>query len=188
MLVSTHDPYRLTALVVVAGAPASALQQYDLYQQAIETHVSKRPLYILPDFLSTHDQGRLTFALSSIFDFIYNQGTFFYYRPDDELANAIKLANGLSNAIDAFVEQETLVAEADERVNARITSLGLREAIEILTAYYSNVPTNTSLEEPLRELKRLVRDYTNSLRGIDEFKEKGSRRSRNGVEGMKDEG
>jgi hypothetical protein len=180
MLVSTHDPYRLTALVVVAGAPASALQQYDLYQQAIETHVSKRPLYILPDFLSTHDQGRLTFALSSIFDFIYNQGTFFYYRPEDDLDNAIKLANGLSNAIDAFVEQETLVAEADERVNARITSLGLREAIEILTAYYSNVPTNTSLEEPLRELKRLVRDYTNNLRGIDEFKEKGRRQKDEG--------
>lgn len=170
MLVSTHDPYRLTALVVVAGAPTSALQQYDLYQQAIETNVSKRPLFILPDFLATSDQGRLVFALSSIFDFIYNQGTFFYYRPEDQLLNPVKLANGLSNAIEAFITQESLVTEANERVNARIASLGLREAIQILTAYYSSVPPNTSLDEPLRELKRLVRDYADSLRGIDDFR------------------
>lgn len=170
MLVSTYDPYRLTALVVAAGAPATALQQYDLYQQAIETHVSKRPLFILPDFLATSDQGRRVFALSSIFDFIYNQGTFFYYRPEDPLANPIKLANGLSNAIEAFVDQESLVAEANERVNVRIASLGLREAIQILTAYYSSVPANTSLDEPLRELKRLVRDYADGLRGIDDFR------------------
>jgi hypothetical protein len=170
MLVSTYNPYRLTALVVAAGAPASALQQYDLYQQAVETNGNKRPLFILPDFLSAHDHGRLTFALGSIFDFIYNQGTFFYYRPEDQLDNPVKLANGLNNAIEAFVEQENLVAEADERVNTRIASLGLREAIQILTDYYSSVPTNTSLEEPLRELKRLVRDYANSLRGIDDFR------------------
>ena len=57
----------------------------------------------------------------------------------------------------------------NERVNARIASLGLREAITLLTDYYNNIPANTSLNQPLRELKRLVRDYTESLRGIDAF-------------------
>jgi hypothetical protein len=46
----------------------------------------------------------------------------------------------------------------------------LREAITLLTEYYSNIPANTSLNQPLRELKRLVRDYTDSLRGIDAFR------------------
>jgi hypothetical protein len=170
MLVSTRDPYRLTALVVVAGAPASALQQYDLYQQAIETNHSKRPLFILPDFLATGDQGRLMFALGSIFGFIYSQGTFFYYQPEDPLSPPVKLANGLNNAIQLFMDQEGLAAEVNERVNARIASLGLREAITLLTEYYSNIPANTSLNQPLRELKRLVRDYTDSLRGIDAFR------------------
>ncbi|MCP4425335.1 MAG: hypothetical protein GY803_12640 [Chloroflexi bacterium] len=170
MLVSTRDPHRLTALVVVAGAPPSALQQYDLYQQAIETNHSKRPLFILPDFLATGDQGRLMFALGSIFDFIYSQGTFFYYRPEDPLSNPVKLANGLNNSIQIFMEREGLVTEVNERVNARIASLGLREAIATLTEYYSNIPANTSLNQPLRELKRLVRDYADSLRGIDEFR------------------
>jgi hypothetical protein len=85
------------------------------------------------------------------------------------LRNPVKLANGLTNAIQVFIDREGLVAEVNERVNARIASLGLREAIAALTEYYSNIPSNTSLNQPLRELKRLVRDYTDSLRGIDEF-------------------
>ncbi len=35
MLVSTGDPHRITALVIVAGAPATALQQFDRYQTAL---------------------------------------------------------------------------------------------------------------------------------------------------------
>ena len=170
MMVSTHDPYRLTALVVVAGAPPSALQQYDIYQQALERQQHKRPLYVLPDFLTSSDQGRLMFALGSIFGLIYSQGTFFYYQPSDPLSNPVKLANGLANAINAFMEREELVAEVNERVNAQIARLGLREAITVLTGYYNNVAGNhTSLDEPLRELKRLVRDYADSLRSIDAF-------------------
>lgn len=170
MLVSTHDPYRLTALVVAAGAPPSALQQYDQYKDAQEQLGGRRPLHVLPDFLVTADQGRLLFALGSIFGIIYSQGTFFYYQPSDPLESAFKLANGLSNAIHVFSEQETLVNEVSERVEGQIARLGLREAIAILTDYYSTAPNgNTALDEQLRELKRLVRDYVDGLRRIDAF-------------------
>lgn len=170
MLVSTHDPHRLTALVVAAGAPPSALQQYDQYVQAQTQLGGRRPLYVLPDFLVTADQGRLLFALGSIFGIIYSQGTFFYYQPADPLESAVKLANGLSNAIHVFSEQETLVNEVSDRVEGQITRLGLREAIAILTDYYTTAPNgNTALDEQLRELKRLVRDYVESLRRIDAF-------------------
>ena len=149
--------------MVVAGAPPSALQQYNLYQEALERLRHKRPLYVLPDFLTTSDQGRLMFALGSIFGLIYSQGTFFYYQPADPLSNPVKLANGLSNAINAFIEREELVGEVTERVNAQIARLGLREAIATLTGYYSNsTGNNTSLDEPLR-------DYAESLRSIDAF-------------------
>ena len=48
--------------------------------------------------------------------------------------------------------------------------MGLREAITLLTEYYTTTPNgNTRLDEQTRELKRLVRDYTEDLRGIDEF-------------------
>lgn len=171
MLVSTHDPHRLTALVVSAGAPPSALQQYDQYVAALEQVRGKRPIHVLPDFLVTADQGRLYFALGSIFGLIYSQGTFFYYQPADPLETAVKLANGLSNAIHVFSEQEELVNEVNERVERQIARLGLREAIRILTGYYANASSNgsTALDDQLRELKRLVRDYTDGLRRIDAF-------------------
>lgn len=170
MLVSTHDPHRLTALVVTAGAPPSALQQYEQYTQAQAQLGNRRPLHVLPDFLVTADQGRLLFALGSIFGIIYSQGTFFYYQPADPLESAVKLANGLGNAINAFSEQETLVNEVSERIEGQIARLGLREAISILTEYYTTAPNgNTALDEQLRELKRLVRDYVDSLRRIDAF-------------------
>ena len=170
MLVSTHDPHRLTALVVAAGAPPSALQQYDQYTQAQEQMGGRRPLHVLPDFLVTADQGRLLFALGSIFGIIYSQGTFFYYQSADPLENAVKLANGLSNAIHVFSEQEALVTEVSERIEGQIASLGLREAITVLTDYYTTAPNgNTALDEQLRELKRLVRDYVDGLRRIDAF-------------------
>jgi hypothetical protein len=170
MLVSTHDPHRLTALVVAAGAPPSALQQYGQYMQALEQARGKRPLYVLPDFLVTADQGRLFFALGSIFNLIYNQGAYFYYQPADPLQPPLRLANGLSNALHIFSEQEELVSEVGERVEGHIARLGLREAITILTDYYTSAPNgNTALDEQLRELKRLVRDYADSLRRIDAF-------------------
>jgi hypothetical protein len=170
MLVSTRDPHRLTALVVVAGAPQSALQQYQLYRQALERVRSQRPIYVLPSFLASADQARLAFALGSIFGFIYSQGTFFYYRPADQLHNPIKLANGLNNAIESFASQDGLVQTVMDRVEGRIAQLGLRDAIEILTDYYGAVPDGgTSLDEQLRELKRLVRAYTDDLRRIDDF-------------------
>lgn len=170
-LVSTHDPHRLTALVVVAGAPASALQQYDLYRQALAQAGSKLPVYVLPDFMTGEDQGRLIFALGSIFKFIYSQGAYFYYRPADSLTTPVKLGNGLNNAIQFFAEADDLVKETNDRVEARIAQRGLRESIRTLTEYYDR-PANgsqTSLDEQLRELKRLVRDYTDSLRRIDAF-------------------
>jgi tRNA U34 5-methylaminomethyl-2-thiouridine-forming methyltransferase MnmC len=170
MLVSTHDPHRLTALVVAVGAPPVALQQYDQYMQAMAQVKGKRPLHVLPDFLVTVDNGRLNFALGSIFGLIFSQGTFFYYQPADPLQSAVKLANGLSNAINVFSEQETLVNEVGERVEGQIARLGLQEAIQILNEYCDNAPTGgTSLDEQLRELKRSVRDYTDGLRRIDAF-------------------
>jgi hypothetical protein len=101
---------------------------------------------------------------------IMYQGTFFYYQPADPLAAPVKLANGLDNAIDAFIERDGLVKETSDRVEGQIASLGLRQSITILTDYYSKAPNgNTSLDERLRQLKQLVRDYTEGLRQIDEF-------------------
>lgn len=169
-LVSTHDPYRLVALVVVAGAPLQALQQYERLKQAVEETRGRRPLYVLPQFMTGTSQARLAFALGSLFGFIYNQGTYFYYQPADELQAARRLGNGLANAIAALEEEEPLVREIMERVDGQIARLGLHQAIQRLTEYYEIPPKEAkALDELSRELKQLVREYAGELRGIEEF-------------------
>jgi hypothetical protein len=141
--------------------------------QALAQARGKRPLHILPEFMMTGNQGRLCFALGSIFGLIYNQGAHFYYQPADPLQPPFRLANGLGNALHLFSEREELVTEVNERVEGQIARMGLHQAITILTDYYTNSANgangNTTLDEQLRELKRLVRDYTEGLRRIDAF-------------------
>ncbi|MCA9941382.1 MAG: hypothetical protein KC418_22225 [Anaerolineales bacterium] len=167
-LVSTGDPYRLVSLVVVAGAPPTALQQYDRYQQALQRAV--HPLYVLPQFMTDAGQGRLAFALASIFEFVFNQGTHFYYRPADALAPPVRLGNGLDNAMESVAHQDDLIREMMERVESQVAHLGVQQTIDILSAYYTVVPEGrTPLDEVTRDLKQRVRAYADELRQIDAF-------------------
>lgn len=176
-LVSTYDPYRLVALVVVAGAPPSALQQYEQYQLSLDQVRHFRPMHILPQFMADANQARLAFGLGHIFEFIFNQGAYFYYQPADDLASPIRLGNGLANAIQRLESDEELTREVMERADSRIARLGLQQAIATLTAYYENAPEGrTPLDELVRELKRLVRDYADELHQIDVLNT-GTRRS-----------
>ncbi|MEW5989097.1 MAG: tubulin-like doman-containing protein [Chloroflexota bacterium] len=170
MLVSTHDPHRLMALVVVVGAPRSALQQYPVYQQTLAQVRGQRPFYVLPNFLSDASEAKKQFALGLLFGLLYNQGAFFYYRPADPLASPILLANGLANAIEAFATQDGLVNSVNERISGQIAQIGIRQAINLLSEYYSKVPDgSTPVDELTRELKRLVRDYADELRQIEQM-------------------
>lgn len=170
MVVSTYDPYRLTALVVVAGAPKDALQQHDLYERALERIRNIRPVYVLPHFLANANQTRLAFALGSIFDLITNQGTYFYYQPSDELESPLKLGNGLAKAIQGMATQDGLTREIMERIDGVIAQRGLAEVIDLLTNYYTiSAASRSSLDELTRELKQLVRSYADELRQINEF-------------------
>jgi hypothetical protein len=170
MLVSTRDPHRLVALVVAAGAPPAALQQAALYREAMERVRGMRPLFVLPEFLANANQAHLAFALGHVFEMIFNQGAYFYYRPADPLDSPLLLANGLANSLQTLAGRDGLVPEIMERVEGRVARMGLQEAIALLDAYTSNVPDgSTRVDDLTRDLKRLVRDYTEELRRIDEF-------------------
>lgn len=169
MMVSTGDSQRLLALSVVAGAPMSALQQHDEFMREMEKVRQRKPLFVLPDFITDGKQARLSFALGLIFGIVQAKGTFFYYKPTDTLASPLKLANGLNAAIGRFGDDERLVEETTERVEGQIAHLGLQQAIDILTRYYSQAPTRM-IDETQRELKQLVRDYADELRSIHDLR------------------
>lgn len=170
MVVSTRDPYRLSALAVVAGAPPSALQQHQRYTREMERVRAQRPLFVLPHFMADGEQARLAFALASLFDIIYTQGTFFYYRPADPLQKPTLLANGLANAMRALAGREDLVRDIQERVQNEVTRLGSQQAITLLDQYTSQAPSgNSPIDDLNRQLKQLVRNYADELRRAHEF-------------------
>lgn len=168
--VSTHDPHRIIAYVMVAGAAPSSLQQYGQYEQALIQARGLFPVHVLPEFMVEVNQGQLAFALGSIFQLIQNEGSHFYYQPADELQERRRLGQGLANAVDFMSTQEGLTREIMERVDSRIAHLGLQRAIEILAEYYTAVPEGrTKLDSIARDLKRQVRAYAEELQQIREF-------------------
>jgi hypothetical protein len=168
--ISTHDPHRVIAYVMVAGAAPSALQQYEHYRQQLERMRGVLPVHVLPEFMTEVNQGQLAFALGSIFKLIQSEGAHFYYHPADSLEERVRLGQGLANAIDAICTQESLIREIMDRVDSQIAHLGLQRSIEILSEYFTTVPDGkTKLDSIARELKRQVREYSEELQEIREF-------------------
>ncbi len=167
MIVSTFDPYTVTALVVAAGAPLSALQQYDQYERDVEAKKRQRSLFVLPAFMADGKRAKLAFALGSIYGIVYTNGAWFYYKPAATLARPHKLAQGLDNAIAAFGNQDDLVEETMERIDGHIAKQGLQAAIQQLTAYCNNLPHN--VDDTTRELKMAVHEYAEQLKAMQAF-------------------
>ena len=167
MLVSTHDPYRLVTFVATIGAPHVALQQYPAWENGYRAVRGRRPLHVLSRFQADGRQGKLAFALGSLFGFITHRGRYFYYRPADELAEEVSLAHGLSNAVQALAAQETLTQEIMELVDGAIAHVGIARTLELLAEYYTAPQDGHG--DLSRELKRLVRGYAEELRPIQQL-------------------
>jgi hypothetical protein len=170
MLVSTHDPSALTAFVATIGAPFTTLQQYPDYERAYRAAKRTRALHVLPLFQTEGEQARLAFALGIIYDFIFNRGVYFYYRPEDTLEAPVRLDSGLVNAIHSFAQHDTLVQEAMARVEQRIAETGTTAALEKLATYYNadgqtakgKAGGNTT-DPGVVQMRKLVRAYAEEL-------------------------
>ena len=180
MLVSTADPTRLVAFVAHVGAAHTAVQQWDSYRADYERVRGRAPLHILPHFQTDNAFARQTFALGTLFGFIRSQGAYFYYHPDDQLERPTRLAQGLANALQAFVSEDGLVRRTRERVEGAIAHQGVETTLRQLTAYYDNSGGRYSADDLVLELKQLVRDYADELRQIRQFTAGNSYEQRNG--------
>ena len=160
-LVSIHDPHRVIVLSLTIGAPYTALQAWLDYRAEYERVRRLRPLHTLPAFQVEGQEGGLALALGLIFGLVHTRGVHFYYRPADELASDIRLAQGAANAVQALATREGLIRELMERVEAQIEHIGIGQALEQLGAYYAPHEGDDDLA---RELKRLVRSYAETLR------------------------
>jgi hypothetical protein len=177
MLVSTGDPYRVIAFVARIGAAHTAIQQWDGYQAAYEQARGHVPLHVLPQFQADNERARQAFALASLFGFVTSQGSYFYYIPADRLERPVKLAQGLANALQAFINHDGLLREAWERVEQVVAGRGVEATLRVLTAYYNSGDgrdhsaelTARPADDLVLDLKRLVRAYADQLRQIHQF-------------------
>lgn len=169
MLVSTGDRSRITMFVAHVGAAHTAIQQWNSYQAAYDRVRGYTPLHVLPQFQADNEQARQAFALALVFRFINNQAAYFYYTPADRLARPVKLAQGLSNALQAFIKQDPLVRETWERIEQGVAGRGVEATLRTLGAYYLPTNGNTPTDDLVLELKRLVRAYADELRQIHQF-------------------
>ncbi len=160
-IISTHDPHTVLALSLTVGVPYTALQAWPDYLAEYERARRLRPLHTLPAFQTQGQEPRLALGLGLVFDLIYTHGAYFYYRPADELAKEMQLAQGAENTAKALARQDELVCEVIDRAEAHIEHIGTAQALEAMAAWCT--PDGRD-DELARELKRLVRDYADLIR------------------------
>jgi hypothetical protein len=161
-LVSTHDRERIIALSTVYGASFDTLKPARAWQYAYDASLSRTPLHILPQFLRTNENHAThAFVLGVVFGMVFNQATWFYYRPADGLAQPVRLGQGIDNVLSDFAGHANLHEEIMERVEQRIAVEGVAKALEMLDAY---VNTASGGDETTQKLRRAARDYAEELR------------------------
>jgi hypothetical protein len=168
-LVSTGDPTRITAFVAHIGAPHTGIQQWDSYYAVYEQVRGYVPLHVLPHFQADNERARQTFALGLLFGFVFNQGSYFYYRPADKLARSIKLAQGLENSLKTFTGKDGLVQETQERIEQVVATRGVENILRTLQNYYDAPDRQRPSDDLVLELMRLVRAYAEELQQIHQF-------------------
>jgi hypothetical protein len=160
-VVSIHDPHTVLALSMTVGAPYTALQAWPGYQAEYERARRQRPLHVLPAFQREGQEAKLALALGLIFGQIFTRGVHVYYRPIDELAPEVRLAQGAANAVQALAARDGTVRELMDRIEAHIEHVGTGQAMSVLGEHVRPAPGDDDLT---REMKLAVRDYADMLR------------------------
>lgn len=157
---STNDAERVVALSTVYGASFDTMRPAARWQQEYEKALRSIGLHVLPHYLHTQDRTAQVFALGIIFGAVQNVATWFYYKPEDVLTPAVRLGQGVENALAALAEQPDLQKEIMARVEARIAADGSARGLEVIDAYV-NASSN---DDVTRTLRRAARDYADELR------------------------
>ncbi|MEZ4705655.1 MAG: tubulin-like doman-containing protein [Caldilineaceae bacterium] len=160
-IASLHSSERIIALRTLYGASIDMLKPAVQWRQAYERAVGHTPLHIFPHFQRQDEQSVLFFALGLIFELIYNQTSWFYYRPSDKLEAPIRLGQGLDNALREFTARTELSADVRTRVGALVNNQGVVKALAQMEAYVR--AGSGKDDETTKMLRRTVRAYAAEL-------------------------
>ena len=164
-LVSTHDPERIVVLLTVYGASFDALKAFGQWEAAYRQQSSSRPVRVLPYFLRNGDQATRVFGLGLAFELIQMTGAWYSYRPEDPLADKVRLGQGLESAVRTLAVSPAVQEQVMRRVEAQIAAQGREAAIKRLQSWIDRGGANS--DEMLKRLRLAVRQYGESDLGVE---------------------
>ena len=164
-LVSTHDPERIVVLLTVYGASFDALKAFSQWEAAYRTQSSQRYVHVLPHFLRNSDQATRIFGLGLAFDLLQITGAWYYYRPEDVLADKVRLGQGLESALRGLAAAPSVQTQIVRRVEAQITAQGSAAAAERIQGWIERNGANG--DELLKRMRLAVRAYCETELGIE---------------------
>ncbi|MCL5997277.1 MAG: hypothetical protein M1546_14660, partial [Chloroflexi bacterium] len=137
VLTSTFDPYTITVLQTKHGVPLFALTQYpsfkDKHDLVIRTGL--KPLYVFPEVRPGGQRAKQAFALGAAYGFIFKSGVYYYILPRDSSDQPLQLDRGMAESLRAFRNNDDLVSQVAEQVEAEVSLTGIDRAAKVLEAY-----------------------------------------------------
>lgn len=164
-LVSTHDPERVVVLLTVYGASFDALKAFPQWEAAYRTISGLRQVHVLPHFLRNSDQATLLLGLGLAFDLIQITGAWYYYRPEDVLADKVRLGQGLESALRGLASTPSVQTQIVRRVEAQIAAQGIAAASEHIQNWIERNGANG--DETLKRMRLAVRAYAETELGVE---------------------
>lgn len=154
-LVSTNNPEQITVLRTVYGASFDAMKPWEQWLRDYKELVDKRPLHIHRNLQRDEDRTARTFALGLIYEQIYRNGAWFYFRPADRLQEPVRLAQGLEKALAALAALPTVQTEIEQRVAAQMAAEGHAATTARIQSW---IDRQSNGDETMNLLRRLARE------------------------------
>lgn len=164
-LVSTHDPERVVVLLTVYGASFDALKSFSQWEAAYRMLRGSRSLHVLPYFQRNGEQATLIFGMGLAFELIQMTGAWCYYRPEDPLADKVRLGQGLESAVRGLAGNAVVQEQVMRRVEAQIAAQGIDATAKRLQAWVERGSVNG--DETLKRLRIAVRQYCEAELGVE---------------------
>ena len=164
-LVSTHDTERVVVLLTVYGASFDALKAFAQWEAAYRVQSSKRHVHVLPYFLRNVDQTTRAFGLGLAFDLIRMTGAWYYYWPEDLLADKVRLGQGLESALRSLAVNPAIQEQVVRRVETQIAAQGIDAATKRIQGWIERGGTNG--DEIFKRLRVAVREYGEAELGVE---------------------
>jgi hypothetical protein len=174
VLTSTFDPYTITVLQTKHGVPLFALTQYpsfkDKHDLVIRTGL--KPLYVFPEVRPGGPRAKQAFALGTAYGFIFKSGVYYYILPRDPSDQPLQLDRGMAESLRAFRNNDSLVNQVADEVEAQVSLTGIDEATKLLEAFVGEPYVNELRGGAMRaniDRSVMVRDTSVAVPGSANF-------------------